>query len=54
MSSSDPVASQGQPSPDENQTPFERFEDLVRKVVLVPKTETTEIDKKQRGRYRPA
>lgn len=43
--SDDPASSRPEPPPDER-TPFERFEDVLRKVVSVPKSE---IDKKRRS-----
>ncbi len=37
------------PSDEDNRTPFERFEDVLRRVVAVPKTD---LDEKRRGRHR--
>ncbi len=43
--STESAASPGQPPPDDNRTPFERFENVLRKVVAVPKAE---VDKRRR------
>jgi hypothetical protein len=38
------------PEPDGQRTPFERFEDLTRKLVKVPKSEVDKLRKKQARR----
>jgi hypothetical protein len=43
------------PEPDDRRTPFERFEDLTRRIVAVPKSEVDALRKKQqRARRRAA
>jgi hypothetical protein len=37
----------GEQSPDDKRTPFQRFEDVLRKVVAVPKTEVDERRRRQ-------
>jgi hypothetical protein len=44
---SDPDSRNPNEPPDDQRTPFERFEDVLRKVVAVPKSE---IDRKRRPR----
>lgn len=41
----DPASRNPDRPPDDDRTPFQRFEDLLRKVVAVPKSE---VDKKRR------
>jgi len=44
--SDDPASRSPDPTPDDPRTPFRRFEDVLRKVVAVPKSE---VDKKRRS-----
>lgn len=40
------------PEPEDKRTPFERLEDLTRRVVKVPKSEVDALRKKQQARRR--
>jgi hypothetical protein len=52
---SDPASSPTQPPDDDSRTPFERFEDVLRKVVSVPKSEVDKRRQQHQTRHeRPA
>jgi hypothetical protein len=46
------MAASPQPNPDDGRSAFERFEDLTKRIVQVPKAEVDKLRKKQESRKR--